>query len=385
MDGCDGELDRRGFLGQLALAAGALGVGGAAGCHEPAPPARAAAAAQQPMPSLTLERLGRPPWGTPDPFLFCVHHLDAYPAGDERMAPSRPLAGRQLGQDFSGRDGWSMYHGRVVPGFPRHPHRGFETVTVTRRGFVDHSDSLGATARYGGGDAQWMTAGRGVVHAEMFPLRQREEANPLELFQIWINLPAARKRVAPHFTMFWHETIPVHRLVDAAGRATVITTIAGALGGQATPSPPPDSWAAQAAAEVAIWTLDLEPGAAWTLPAASPGIARSLYFYEGAPLSVAGQVVDPGHRISLQPEHPAPLLAGAAGARLLLLQGRPIGEPVAQHGPFVMNSQAEIREAYADYQRDRFGGWPWRDDAPVHAREQGRFAIHADGRRETPA
>ena len=112
------------------------------------------------------------PWPTHDPFLFCVHHDDPYPAGNERLGPAASLAGRNLGQDFEGKDGWRMYHGEVVPGFPQHPHRGFETVTVVRRGLLDHSDSLGATARYGDGDVQWLTAGGGIVHAEMFPLRR---------------------------------------------------------------------------------------------------------------------------------------------------------------------------------------------------------------------
>ena len=86
-------------------------------------------------------------WPAADPFLFCVHHHDAYPAGDERMAPPiAELAGRQLGSDFSGKDGWSMYHGGVVPGFPPHPHRGFETITIARQGYIDHSDSMGAVS-----------------------------------------------------------------------------------------------------------------------------------------------------------------------------------------------------------------------------------------------
>ena len=118
-------------------------------------------------------------WPMIDPFLFCAHHRDDYPAGDERMAPKASLEGRDLGMDFSGRDGWSMYHGLVVPGFPQHPHRGFETVTYVRRGYIDHSDSLGATARFGRGDTQWVTAGGGLVHSEMFPLVKPDEPNPL--------------------------------------------------------------------------------------------------------------------------------------------------------------------------------------------------------------
>ncbi|MFO0102015.1 MAG: pirin family protein, partial [Betaproteobacteria bacterium] len=136
------------------------------------------------------------PWVTVDPFLFCVHHDDAYPRANGAFGPAASLAGRQIGQDFSQRDGWSMYHGTAVPGFPAHPHRGFETVTIVRKGLVDHADSLGAAARYGRGDVQWLTTGRGIVHAEMFPLFDTAQTNPLQLFQIWLNLPAASKMAA---------------------------------------------------------------------------------------------------------------------------------------------------------------------------------------------
>ncbi len=138
-----------------------------------------------------------------------MHHDDAYPHGNEQLGPAASLAGRRLGEDFEGADGWRMYHGATVPGFPQHPHRGFETVTLARRGFIDHSDSLGATARFGRGDVQWMTAGRGVVHSEMFPLLERDRPNPLELFQIWLNLPGSDKLVDPHFAMLWSHDIPV--------------------------------------------------------------------------------------------------------------------------------------------------------------------------------
>ena len=98
-------------------------------------------------------------WPTIDPFLFCAHHDDAYPAGNDHLGPDASLDGREIGMDFAGKDGWRMYHGDVVPGFPQHPHRGFETVTYVRKGLIDHSDSLGATARFGRGDVQWLTAG----------------------------------------------------------------------------------------------------------------------------------------------------------------------------------------------------------------------------------
>src|SRR5213592_4324682 len=168
---------------------------------------------------LSVKPLGLP-WETSDPFLFCMYHNDAYPAGNERLGPAASLAGRQIGQDFEGKDGWRMYHGSLVPGFPQHPHRGFETVTIMRHGFIDHSDSLGATARFGPGDVQWLTAGKGIVHSEMFPLLRSDGPNPQELFQIWLNLPSEDKFVEPHFGMLWDQAIPHHTVLDKNGRST---------------------------------------------------------------------------------------------------------------------------------------------------------------------
>ncbi len=332
-------------------------------------------------PILKIITLGFP-WQTEDPFLFCVHHHDAYPSGNARLGPNASLAGRNLGQDFEGKDGWRMYHGQTVPGFPQHPHRGFETITITRTGFIDHADSLGATARFGGGDVQWMTAGRGIVHAEMFPLLDEKSPNPVELFQIWLNLPAARKMVAPHFSMLWHEKIPRRVFTDAHGRRSEVTIIAGALGDERPLPPPPASFAAQADSDVAIWTIKLSKDATLRLPPARAGSRRSIYFFAGDALRVAGQIVPPGHGVSVRAEAEITLEAGSSPVELLVLQGRPIGEPVVQYGPFVMNTRAEIEAAFRDYQRTQFGGWPWPSDDPVHQRQTGRFAKHADGKIE---
>ena len=337
-------------------------------------------------PILTSQPLGFR-WETIDPFLFCVHHDDAYPRGNVQLGPDAPLTGRDMGQDFAGKDGWRMYHGMQVPGFPSHPHRGFETVTIVREGLVDHSDSLGATARFGGGDVQWLTAGRGIVHSEMFPLLRQEKPNRLELFQIWLNLPASHKMVAPHFTMFWSEQVPHDVFKDADGATTEVACIAGALksAGAALQAlaPPPDSWASQAQADVAIWTLKMAPHARWTLPAANgAGTRRSLYFFKGSSLAIGAHPV-PGHvGLELRCGADIELVNGGDFAELLLLQGKPIAEPVAQYGPFVMNTQAEIHQAFADYQRTQFGGWPWPDNAPVHGKQARRFATHADGKTE---
>ena len=336
-------------------------------------------------PVLSVRPLGFP-WETADPFLFCVFHDDAYPKGNEHMGPAASLAGRDIGQDFAGKDGWRMYHGETIPGFPSHPHRGFETVTIVRRGYIDHSDSMGATARFGGGDVQWLTAGKGVVHCEMFPLRNQNEPNPLELFQIWLNLPAKNKMAAPYFTMLWSENIPRRVWTDKQGGTTEVTCIAGSVGDMQPLAPPPDSWASQDGADLAIWTIKMSPGARWTLPAAKGrGTRRNLYFFRGTELRVgaSGKVVPVSMLAELDASAEVELVNGDAPGEILILQGRPINEPVAQYGPFVMNTREEIQQAFADYQRTQFGGWPWPSSGPVHAREQGRFARHPDGRVET--
>ena len=332
-------------------------------------------------PILSVEPLSLP-WQTPDPFLFCMYHNDAYPKGNGRFGPDAPLAGRNLGQDFEGKDGWRMYHGEEVPGFPRHPHRGFETVTLARRGFIDHSDSLGALARFGQGDVQWVTAGRGIEHAEMFPLLDRSGPNALELFQIWLNLPRAAKLVEPHFQMLWASGIPRVTARDAAGGATEIVLVAGHLGEVRAPPPPPKSWAARPDTDVAIWTLRMAPHARWTLPAAAGGINRTVYAFRGGPLRMDGEEIPAASAVRLRPGRELPLQNGAEESEMLLLQGRPIGEPVVQYGPFVMNSRAEIVQAFTDYQQTRFGNWPWPSDAPVHGGEAVHRARLPDGTAE---
>lgn len=315
-------------------------------------------------------------WPTLDPFLFCVHHNDAYPSGNDQLGPAASLAGRDIGMDFAGKDGWRMYHGDVVPGFPQHPHRGFETVTIVRRGLIDHADSLGATARFGRGDVQWLTAGQGIQHCEMFPLVDPNGPNPVELFQIWLNLPAVDKMVAPYFTMFWDRTIPT---LESPGVA--VRVIAGRFRDVVPPSPPPNSWASRAEADIAIWTLHLQPGATYALPPAKPETHRTLYVFRGAARIFERAIAAPSG-VVVTPDVETPIVAEAE-TEVLVLQGRPIGEPVVQHGPFVMNTREEIQQAFTDYRRTQFGGWPWPKPDPVLPRDAARFAKHVDGRVET--
>ncbi len=315
--------------------------------------------------------------------MFCVHHLDHYPSGNEDMSPAASLAGRDLGQDFTVKDGWRMYHGMKIPGFPVHPHRGFETVTIVLNGFVDHADSMGAAGRYGNGDVQWMTAGGGMQHAEMFPLINTDADNPLELFQIWLNLPAKSKFVDPYYKMLWSEDIPRLELKDASGRSTTVRIIAGSVDGTAAPSPTPDSWAAPGENQVAIWLIKMEAEATWEIPAAPGEVTRSIYYYKGEQIRVDGREIGSYRSALLHPSQQIFIQNGAGESRILLLQGRPIEEPVVQYGPFVMNTEAQIRQAFSDYRDTEFGGWPWPRPDPVHERSRGRFARYPNGGEET--
>ena len=323
-------------------------------------------------------------WEVRDPFLFCAHHRDYYPAGNVEMGPSVSLEGRNLGRDFTLKDGWRMYHGDPVPGFPQHPHRGFETVTIVLEGFVDHSDSYGQTGRYGMGDVQWMTAGAGLQHSEMFPLLNMDGDNPLELFQVWLNLPKARKFADPYFRMMWNERIPVHLIKDENGKNIAVKVIAGDLGNTRALPPAPDSWAAFPENHVAIWTVKMDPGARWKLPATPPATNRSIYFYRGDSLIVGEMIIPSEHSFDLDVERETVIQNGSADGFLLVLQAKPVNEPVAQYGPFVMNTNQEINQAIADYRATQFGGWPWERADNVNPRTAGRFARYSDGTIDKP-
>ncbi len=378
-------ITRRRFLAALATAAGVIGGGAYALSSLWKKRGNAGKSIMQSGSAsaiLDIRPLGFQ-WETADPFLFCVHHLDKYPQGNPVLGPSASLAGRDIGQDFTVRDGWRMYHGEKIPGFPGHPHRGFETITVVRSGFVDHSDSMGAAGRYGSGDVQWMTAGAGVQHAEMFPLLDDKQGNTLELFQIWLNLPRANKFVKPHFKMLWKNQIPVVDVADDKGINTRVEVIAGQYAETKAASPPPDSWAADAKNAVAIWHIEIAANGSWQLPASEVKANRFLYFYSGSNASFDGTPVASGQGLRLNPGKDLRIVNGDKPGKLLLLQGYPIEEPVVQYGPFVMNTRQEIEQAFADYQRTRFGGWPWPSSEPVHGKDRGRFARHATGEEET--
>jgi quercetin 2,3-dioxygenase len=322
-------------------------------------------------------------WPVVNPFIFCVHHLDYYPAGKSDFSPDATLAGRNIGNDFTPKNGWRMYHGDSVPGFPVHPHRGFETVTIVQQGFVDHSDSYGQAGRYGMGDVQWMTAGSGLQHSEMFPLLNQDKPNTCELFQIWLNLPKSKKFAAPYYKMLWSEDVPIYRELDKNGQTTLeVNVIAGSLYGVQALSPAPDSWAADPANDVSIWTIRLQANTNWEMPTAGKLANRTLYFHKGSRIKIDDMEIKAGHAIRLRPDTVVRIESFDEENRILLLQGNPINEPVVQYGPFVMNTEQEIRQAFYDYQETSFGGWPWDRNDQTHGK-RGRFALHLDRTEET--
>ncbi len=245
------------------------------------------------------------------------------------------------------------------------------------RGIVDHTDSLGNAGRYGHGDVQWMTAGSGIVHGEMFPLVHQDAPNHLRLFQIWLNLPSRAKMTDPAFVMHWAPDVQTARAGD--GDVDVVVW-AGSLFGAKGQPPPPDSWAADPANDVGIYFLTAKPGASVSLPPAEGGAAtnRSMYFFEGDGVVVGGRSLSSKSAIELDASQACEIAvpsSASTDALLLVLQGAPIGEPVQQHGPFVMNTRAEIQQAFEDYQKTRFGGWPWPEDAMTFPKDKGRFAL----------
>jgi len=320
-------------------------------------------------------------WPVQEPFLFCVHHNDRYPAGNKNFGlEPKYFVGRDMGQDFTPKDGFRIYHGAEIPGFPVHPHRGFETITIVRKGYVDHADSLGAAGRYGEGDVQWMTAGSGVQHSEMFPLLHQDKENTVELFQIWLNLPKKDKMVPADFKMLWANKIPK----ISTDPKVEVSLICGEYQGQKYCEAPKNSWAQEPNNEVNILLVKMESGASFKYPAAKNKTNRTLYFFEGDGITVNGQAVSKKQAMFLDSSHKLEVAANSAGVELLILEAKPIGEPIVQHGPFVMNSKEEIHQTINDYQRTHFGGWKWPREDMFHGAKIEKFAKYPDGRIEKP-
>jgi redox-sensitive bicupin YhaK (pirin superfamily) len=260
-----------------------------------------------------------------------------------------------------------------VAGFPAHPHRGFETVTYMLDGHLQHQDHLGNTGELRSGGVQWMTAGRGIIHSEM----PQQERGRMRGFQLWINLPAREKMKPAGYRDIQPAEIPVVAL-PGGGRVKVIAGTVAA-DGRSTAGPianPTDNLAT----DPTYLDVELPAAAAFAQPIAADYNAF-VYPFEGS-VVVGGRTVPTHSAGFLSAGDRIEVTAGPDGARFLVLAGRPIGEPIVQYGPFVMNTRAELEQAFNDYRRTQFGGWPFPADDPVHPRERGRFARHADGRVE---
>ena len=228
-----------------------------------------------------------------------------------------------------------------LAGFPDHPHRGFETVTYMLDGRMRHRDNHGNEGVLVPGSVQWMTAGRGLVHSEM----PEQEGGRMRGFQLWVNLPARDKMVEPRYQEFAPDRIPVAR---PAGGVTV-KVIAGTVGEAIGPI-------AQPATDPVYLDIALAPGAAWD-HALPEGHAAFAYVFEGEATvgeGDAARTLPRGTLGVLGGGETVAVRAGAEGARLILVAGRPLREPVARHGPFVMNTRQELMQAFVDFQEGRF-------------------------------
>jgi redox-sensitive bicupin YhaK (pirin superfamily) len=225
-----------------------------------------------------------------------------------------------------------------APGFPSHPHRGFETVTYMLEGAVEHRDSLGNHGHLGPGWTQWMTAGHGIIHSEM-PVHE-PSSTLMWGFQLWINLPAAKKLVRPRYQDVAPARIPEVELDDATVRL-----VAGEAGGKVGPVD---------GIVTAPQMMDIKLGARGSVRHAVPASHNAfVYVFDGeAELGPARASVRAGQLAVLGPGDQL-VARAAAGARLLSFAGRPIGEPVARYGPFVMNTEDELRQAVDDYRSGR--------------------------------
>ncbi|MFT4089098.1 MAG: pirin family protein [Asticcacaulis sp.] len=223
-----------------------------------------------------------------------------------------------------------------IAGFPDHPHRGFETITYMLAGRMRHRDSKGNEGLLGPGDVQWMTTARGLVHSEM----PEQEDGLMQGFQLWLNLPASEKMLAPTYKDVPAATIPVVRHSDVS-----VKLLAGDYQGQSGPIASPTT-------KPFIADVTLEQDADITLPVPADH-AGFIYVHDGA-VNIGDKVIERGQAGVLSAGDQLPLIAGLDGAKVLVVLGKPLGEPVARHGPFVMNTPEEIYQAFADFRAGKF-------------------------------
>ncbi len=228
-------------------------------------------------------------------------------------------------------------------GVGEHPHRGFETVTIAYQGEIDHRDSAGHAGRIGPGDVQWMTAASGIVHEEMHGREFTKKGGTLEMVQLWVNLPAKSKMAPPGYQDVLGSRTPVVELADGAGSVRVI---AGEFENERGP--------ARTFTPIELWDLRLRAGKTANLHVPE-GQSTGLLFLHGGGRVNGSRSVDEGGLAVLGRDGERLSIQAAADSTILILSGAPIGEPVVGYGPFVMNTQKEIRQAFEDYESGKMG------------------------------
>ena len=232
-------------------------------------------------------------------------------------------------------------------GVGQHPHRGFETVTIVYDGEVEHRDSTGQGGVIGPGDVQWMTAGAGLLHEEFHSADYARRGGPFEMVQLWVNLPAKDKMTPPGYQAILNGDIPVRALNDASGEAAgQVRVIAGEFDGARGP--------AHTFTPLNVWDVRVKAGKSVSL--AQPEGWTSLLVVLDGTVQLNGETVLRAAQMATLSAQGREIAIEASGdAKLLLLAGEPIAEPVVGYGPFVMNSEAEIRQAIVDFESGRFG------------------------------
>ena len=225
-----------------------------------------------------------------------------------------------------------------IAGFPSHPHRGFETVTYMLAGRMRHKDNAGNEGLLGPGSVQWMTAGRGIVHSEM----PEQESGLMQGFQLWVNLPAKDKMTAPRYQDIAADRVPT---VDL-GHGVSVRVLAGEIAGVKGPVDP-------GATQPIFLDVTLPAGSSATIPLPEGHNAFAYVYEDAASVGEPAELLARG-RIGVLSPGDAVKLGSEAGARLILVAGKPLREPVAKYGPFVMNTRAELEQAFADYRAGRF-------------------------------
>ncbi len=313
-----------------------------------------------------------------DPWVGRFHHLDEYPAGDgEQCVRKEDLEGHTPGKDLDENLPWKMYFGKRAPGFPMHSHRGFETVSIVLQGVIDHHDSADEHGRYAAGDVQWMTAGEGIRHAEMFPLVHDDQGNTLELFQLWLSLPSWNKLVQCDYKMLWREEIPI--VEEDNARVKVIT---GNYRGTEGPTATESSWASDPRSKLRLLLIELDANGKVSLEGISETLNRNLYFFEGDTVWVDGVKLEGKRSLKLKGDASFAIESKEGAAKLLLLEAEPIGEPIINDGPMIMNTQEEILQGYRDYWDTHYGEWNWGIPDPMHKKTDGRLTSRGENPKE---